>query len=74
LLSPATTPDAFDRLVIRPEKAINFYAVVPLYKKEMDLKLAKGTEALLARFVEHGVTEVLDVSRRNVARTKFWRF
>lgn len=69
LLSPATTPEAFDRLTISDEKVINFYGIFPLYKKEMDLKLAKGADALLEGFAEIRVTEVLDLNRTNVA----WR-
>jgi Suppressor of fused protein (SUFU) len=70
----ASAPDGFSPLVINPDKVINFFSVVPLYKNEMDLKLVEGTEALLARFAEHGVSEVVDVRRLNAARTRFWPF
>jgi hypothetical protein len=74
LLTPMTTPDAFHRLEISAEKVINFYAVFPLYKKEMDLKLAKGAEGLFEGFEKHQVTEVLNVNRPNVARSRIWPF
>jgi hypothetical protein len=53
---------------------VYFYSVVPVFKKEMDLKLARGTEALLERFSKHAISEVLEVSRRNVARMPLWPF
>jgi hypothetical protein len=68
LLAPETTPGAFDRLEIGPDKVVNFYALYPLYREEMDLKLERGTQALLSLLAEEGVTEILDVNRRNVAR------
>jgi hypothetical protein len=70
LLPPVTTSEAFDQLVISDDKVINFYALVPIYKKEMDLKLENGADALLDRFAENGITEILDISRVNVARKK----
>jgi hypothetical protein len=66
LLQPVLTPEAFSQLHVRGT-TINFYAVLPLYAEEMQLKLNAGTNALLDLFDEHGVTEVLEVDRPNVA-------
>ncbi len=74
LFLPSTTPDDFDRLQLSPAKTVQFYGVYPLYKEEMALKLRKGADALISRFAENRITEVLDVSRRNVAKRSFWPF
>lgn len=58
----------FRRLYAGPEKTINFLALVPLYREEMDFKLRHGYEALAERLAEAGVTELLDVRRPNVCR------
>lgn len=70
LLYGVTTPDAFNKLEISPEKTIRFYAVIPLYQEEMELKLRSGTEALFPLFDEHGVSELVDLRRRNTARRR----
>lgn len=59
-------PD-FAQLTVNPDKTIHFLALVPLYAEEMDLKLAEGTDELLNRLDAHGVNELLDEQRVNVA-------
>ncbi|MDO5608012.1 MAG: suppressor of fused domain protein [Capnocytophaga sp.] len=46
---------------------INFYAMIPLYKEEMELKLNLGVEALLDKFDDYGILEVIDINRPNTA-------
>jgi hypothetical protein len=48
--------------------------VFPIYREEMDFKLARGREALWERFARHGVTELIDVGRPNVCRKRFGIF
>jgi hypothetical protein len=55
-------------LRIRDDKVVNFLSLVPIYKEEMELKLKGGVEALLPRFDEYNITELLDLKRRNVCR------
>ena len=72
LLSPVRFGDEFSELKIDDEKTIHFFSIVPVYQEELDVKLAKGTEALLDGFDKHGVTELLDVKRVNVCKKKGW--
>jgi hypothetical protein len=62
---PVTAPAGFQELDTGKKK-IGFYAVVPIYGDEMRYKLDKGYEALDGLFLQHGVTELLDMKRRSV--------
>ncbi|HET9496377.1 MAG TPA: suppressor of fused domain protein, partial [Chloroflexia bacterium] len=66
LLPPVLFEEEFFRLPVRAGKTIQFLAVVPLYESEMDFKLKHGLDALLDRFDENDVTELIDVHRPNV--------
>jgi hypothetical protein len=68
LLPPVTIPSDFMTLAATPELDINFYGVVPIYKEEMELKLKKGSDGLIDRFDKYGVSEILDVKRKNTAK------
>lgn len=48
-------------------KTIAFYSVVPLYREEMQLKARDGMGPLLEKMVDHGITDLIDPKRRNVA-------
>jgi hypothetical protein len=74
LLPPFLTRPEFDALEIDADKTIHFFALVPLYREEMDFKLRKGTDALIERLVKAGVDEVLDVKRKNVCKRGFKLF
>jgi hypothetical protein len=65
---PRTVADDFATLRIDAEKTIGFHAILPIYREEMAFKLANGAEPLLERFDRHGVTEVLDIKRKNVCK------
>lgn len=45
---------------------INFYALVPLYKEEMEYKMTEGADALLDLFDEYNIDEVITLDRPNV--------
>jgi hypothetical protein len=60
----------FHKLKINDEKTINFYCLYPLYKEEMQLKLKKGTDALLDQFGKFLVTDVVDIKRPNTCKKK----
>ncbi len=53
-----------------PNKSIDFYTLIPLYKEELDLKMKKGVEFLFDGFDTHHVSDVLDLNRPNVAKRK----
>jgi Suppressor of fused protein (SUFU) len=68
LLRPQQVPQAFHELRLGDGRTIRFLAVVPVHDKEMALKTRSGTEALLERFHQAGVTDVIEPTRPSVAR------
>ncbi|MFC3153270.1 suppressor of fused domain protein [Litoribrevibacter euphylliae] len=74
LLPPLYVPDEFTRLHISQDKIIEFFSIVPLYSEEMNLKLAKGSDALLDKLDEINAWELIDVNRKNVAKKRFGVF
>ncbi len=70
LLHPLLAPDDFQQLTMPDGRTVNFLALVPLYREEMEYKLKHGTEALLERFAEAEVNELLDVRRSNVCKAR----
>lgn len=71
LLPPVSVPDAFHTLRIGEDKEITFFAVVPLYKEEMDLKLHAGTNTLLERMSKKRIGDAIDPRRPNAAKKRF---
>jgi hypothetical protein len=69
-----TVPDEFHELRIHEHKTITFFAVVPIYAEEMALKLRDGAERLLDKFLRMDITDIVDLSRRNVAKKRFGLF
>lgn len=61
-------PEEFQILTVSPEMKIHFYAVIPLYKEELDLKLKNGVVSLYNLLNRHKISQVLDLNRRNVAK------
>jgi hypothetical protein len=68
LLTAISLPEEFQTLAIGPDKTVQFYTLYPLYREEMDLKMTQGVGALLDRFEEYDISDVLDLARPNVAR------
>ncbi|MDR6781901.1 hypothetical protein ABIE26_001610 [Pedobacter africanus] len=65
-------PSEFAQLKIDDSKVINFYSLYPIYKEEMDYKLRKGSDALLDKFEQFRVSNIIDVNRANTCvRKKF---
>lgn len=60
----------FSELKVDDEKTIRFYCLFPLYKEEMELKLEKGTKALLNGFKKFRVTDIVDIDRPNITKKK----
>ena len=59
---PLSVPEAVRKLRVK-EKAINFYAIVPLYEQEMMLKLREGSGALARGLDRAQVTELINLAR-----------
>ena len=51
-----------------PGRSIHFYQLIPLYLEEIRFALRHGTEALLARFAQYQMSDVVDPGRRNTCR------
>jgi len=54
------------------EKEVYFLSIIPIFKKEMEYKEARGTFKLIQKFVNKGVSEKLDDWRSLVTKNK-WR-
>jgi len=67
LLTALSLPEEFQTLVVSPEKTVQFYTLYPIYREEMDLKMAQGVDALLDRFEVYDTGDVLDLTRPNTA-------
>lgn len=74
ILPSINVPAQFYKLKINDNKTIEFYSFLPLYKEEMDLKLQKGSDELLERFEKYGISDIVDIKRRNVAKKRFGIF
>jgi hypothetical protein len=68
LLEPRLAPVEFKKLRMSDSKTVYFLALIPLYKEEMDLKLAQGTDELEVRFSEHAISELFDIRRPNLGK------
>ncbi|MDO7844897.1 suppressor of fused domain protein [Hymenobacter sp. M29] len=69
LLTALSLPEEFQTLEISSDKTVQFYTLYPIYREEMDLKMEQGVDALLDKFDEHGIGDVLDLTRPNTAGT-----
>lgn len=67
LLTALSLPEEFQTLVVSPEKTVQFYTLYPIYREEMELKMAQGVDALIDRFEVYDTGDVLDLSRPNTA-------
>jgi hypothetical protein len=74
LAPPVLAPQDFFELKISSEMSIHFFAILPLYPEEVELKLRKGADELFDRFDKHQISELVDVNRKNVARKLFGLF
>jgi Suppressor of fused protein (SUFU) len=70
LLPPLLVGSDFDVLEFG-DRRVRFLGVYPLYAEEMQLKLESGFEALIDRFDNAGVTELLDPRRPSVVISRF---
>lgn len=73
LMFPDATVAESARSVVRPDGArVHFYVLHALTKDEMELKLAKGVDAILERFDATDYSDVLDPMRRSTLRRKIF--
>lgn len=73
LISWATNvAEEFETLKISEEKEICFFAVLPLFKEEMEYKLSNGSVKLMKMFEEQKIPLTIDTKRRNLAKKPWW--
>jgi hypothetical protein len=68
ILPSVNVPDDFYNLEIDKNKKVEFFGIIPLFEEEMNLKLAKGSDALLDKFDKHGISDLINTNRKNVAK------
>jgi hypothetical protein len=68
LVQPSLLNPRSHRLVVSNNVNIDFLALWPIYREEMELKQEKGVEALTRRFSTSGTSELIQLDRKNVAR------
>lgn len=74
ILPSVNVPKEFGSLEINKDKIIEFYSIVPLYDEEMKLKLNKGSDLLLDKFDQYGISDLITIDRKNVAKKRFGIF
>ncbi len=65
---PLLCPPEFRELRFSRETTIRFYAILPLYREEKDLKLERGVDELYDLLDEAGATELIAPRRPNLCR------
>jgi hypothetical protein len=68
LVQPSLLNPRAHKLVVSNNVSIDFLALWPIYREEMELKQEKGVETLLRRFTTAGTSELIQLDRKNVAR------
>jgi hypothetical protein len=71
VFQPILCPAAH-KLQVTDDLEIQFYALWPIYKEEMNLKLSKGLQPLLEKLVEAELTELFQPGRPNLCKKKGW--
>jgi hypothetical protein len=66
---PLLFPNELQKLRVG-EKAINFYAIIPLYDEEMTLKVRRGSGALGQLLDRAKVTELVELGRPSTTRPR----
>lgn len=70
---PRYVNEDFCKLEVDEKTSILIYSLFPIYREEMDLKLRRGTAALEKRLIKFQVSELLDLSRPNLALIPWWK-
>ncbi|OAB38850.1 suppressor of fused domain protein [Paenibacillus glacialis] len=70
LLPPIRENEDFYSVRVSEEKTIRFVVVSPIYQEELEYNLTHGLEALLEKFDEYDVNDIVDVCRVNTCESK----
>jgi hypothetical protein len=71
LLEPMLWSEDACTLKAAKDKTIHFFGVFLVYEEEMNLKLRAGSDELEHLFKKNGVTELLNLKRKNVVTGRF---
>lgn len=58
----------FTQIELGKNKAVEIFTLIPLYKEELEFKKENGASALLERFDEFGIEEIVKIGRKNVCK------
>lgn len=59
-------PDDFTQIELDNDEFVTIFTLIPLYKEELEFKKQIGATALLERFEQFGVEEIVKVGRPNI--------
>lgn len=59
-------PDDFTQIELDNDEFVTIFTLIPLYKEELKFKKQNGATALLERFDQFGVEEIVKVGRPNI--------
>jgi len=65
-VAPALLDDCIDTLTMKDGRIVHFWSVMPIYQDEMEFKLTHGFDALLDRFIDARVTDLVRPARSSV--------
>jgi hypothetical protein len=68
---PSIATDKLHLLPCGDDRRGLLYAVIPIYTEELDLARQQGTGALIRALMKHRVSDLVDITRRNVAKRKW---
>ncbi|MBP1177715.1 hypothetical protein JOE49_004967 [Paenibacillus sp. PvR133] len=68
LLPPIREDEGFSSLMLSEDKTIQFLVVFPIYQEEMKYQLSQGFGALLEKFDEYNVNDIVKVNRLNTCK------
>jgi len=64
---PISMPRGFNGISIDEGRTVWYFSALPIFRQERALAMRRGSQSLLGRFQEAGVTDLLDVHRPNLA-------
>lgn len=73
-LQPTLVNPEFNKFKIGQDKFVNFFNIVPLYEEEINFRINRGMKAFEKKFYGNGITELIDVNRKNVCRNQLLSF
>lgn len=71
LLPPIREDEHFFELKISEEKSVRFLVVMPIYKEEMEYHLKNGFGALLEKFDQLNINDIIDINRINTCKVSY---